>query len=190
MKTTRRRLLQAGLAGLAAPAVRDIAAAAPGPAAAPSDASIKAASGSGWAAWKKPTPTLELPDLEGHQRSLDELIGQVVIVNFWATWCEPCQKEIPAMSEVADRYGDDGLHLLAVNNAESREKIDEFLDRFQIQGLVLHDRNGIAVRDWNVLGMPANFLVDREGKVRSWHLGALDWTQPAVLNPVTALLAA
>ncbi|HEY0294744.1 MAG TPA: TlpA disulfide reductase family protein [Bordetella sp.] len=186
MSAPRRRLLRAGLAAaLAVPAARALAA----PAQGPTDAALKAATGPNWATWKGgPAPSLDLPDLEGHTRGLDEFLGLVVIVNFWATWCEPCQEEIPALSALADSRADDGLRLLAVNNAESREKIDAFLDHLQIQGLVLQDRNGAAVRDWKVVGMPANFVVDRDGKIRLWHLGALDWTKPAVLDPVTALL--
>lgn len=182
MDKLRRTLLKAGLAGLAAPAL----AAPPSP---PKDVDLKAASGPGWAAWRGgPTPSLDLPDLEGHPRGLDEFIGQVVIVNFWATWCEPCREEIPAMSALAEKYDEDGLSLVAVNNAESREKIAAFLEKLPISGLVLHDRNGSAAREWRVLGMPANFLVDREGAIRYWHLGALDWTQPAILKPVMTLL--
>jgi len=190
VNTLRRRLLQAGAAGLAVPALPHAFSAQPAPqSAAAAEAALKAATGPGWATWKGgPTPSLDLPDLEGHTRGLDEFLGLVVIVNFWATWCEPCQQEIPAMSALADLHAEDGLRLLAVNNGESREKIDAFLEKLQIQGLVLHDRNGTAVRDWKVVGMPANFVVDREGKIRYWHLGALDWAKPAVADPVIALL--
>ena len=90
-------------------------------------------------------------------------------------------------SALADRYGGKGLRLIAVNDAEAPERIHAFLAKLPIGGLVLHDRNGTAMHDWHVVGMTANFVVDRGGKIRLWHLGKLDWTEP-VVDAVTALL--
>ncbi|WP_019937657.1 TlpA disulfide reductase family protein [Bordetella sp. FB-8] len=189
MNTLRRRLLRAGLAGVAAPAICK-AAAAPAPrGVAAEEAALKAATGPDWAAWQGgPTPALNLPDLHGRTRSLNEFLDHVVLVTFWATWCSSCQQEIPVLSALADRYHDKGLRLVAVNTAEARARIDAFLARLPVHGLVLDDRNGIAMHDWHVVGMPANFVVDRSGTLRLWHLGELDWTRSAVLDPIAALL--
>lgn len=92
------------------------------------------------------------------------------------------------MSALADRYREKGLRLVAVNDAEAPERIDAFLTRLPIAGLVLHDRNGTAMRGWHVVGMPANFVLDRKGAIRLWHLGGMDWTRPAIVDAVTALL--
>ncbi|SHH73667.1 TlpA disulfide reductase family protein [Pollutimonas bauzanensis] len=184
MNSVRRLLLQAGLAA-AVPARAGPAGGQPSAA-----ASLKAATGPGWADWRGATPALALPDLAGRVRTLREFHGQVVIVNFWASWCEPCREEIPAMSALAHRHRGEGLQLLAVNNAESRRKIDTFLQRWSVDGTVLSDRNGSAVQAWSVAGMPANYLVDKAGALRYWHLGALDWTKPAIEQPVLALLRA
>jgi thiol-disulfide isomerase/thioredoxin len=188
---SRRRLLQAGLAGAAAP-VLHAARAAPlaqsAAAVSAEETALRAATGPGWAAWQGgPAPALNLPDLQGRPHSLDEFRGHVTLVTFWATWCAPCRQEIPVMSALADRYRDEGLRLVAVNDAEAPERIAAFLAKLPIGGLVLHDRNGTAMRDWHVMGMPANFVVDRGGKIRLWHLGKLDWTEP-VVDGVTALL--
>ena len=91
------------------------------------------------------------------------------------------------MSALADRYRGKGLRLVAVNAAEAPARIDAFLAKLPVGGLVLHDRNGTAMRDWRVVGMPANFVLDRDGRIRLWHLGKLDWTE-AVVDGATALL--
>ncbi len=182
MSSARRRLLQAGLVLTAAPAWAW--------AAWPTQEVLKAATGPGWADWRDETPPLALPDLDGRERMLCEFENLVVVVSFWASWCEPCREEFPAMSALARKHHDAGLRLLAVNNAESRSKIDAFLHAWPVEGLVLSDRNGAAAKEWGVVGMPANFVIDRTGALRYWHLGALDWSQPAVADPVVALLRA
>lgn len=191
MNPSRRRWLQAGLAGAAAPVLLAARAAPPmqsTAAVSAEEAALRAATGPGWAAWQGgSTPALDLPDLQGRPRSLDGFRGNVTIVTFWATWCAPCRQEIPILSALADRYRGKGLRLIAVNDAEAPERIGAFLAKLPIGGLVLHDRNGTAMRDWHVVGMPANFVVDRGGNIRLWHLGKLDWTE-AVVSGVTALL--
>jgi len=174
----RRRLLQAGLALAAAPARGAMT----------SEAALKAATGPGWAAWPGATPPLALPGLDGRRHALADYRGYVVIVNFWASWCEPCRDEIPAMSALARRHREQGLRLLAVNNGEARAKVDAFLARWPVSGTVLHDRNGQALRDWSVAAMPANYLVDRQGRLRRWHLGALDWNASDIAEAALALL--
>ena len=192
MNAFRRRLLQAGLAGAAVPVLHAARAAAPAQNAAAvsaEEAALKAATGPDWAMWKGGPPlALDLPDMQGRLHGLDELRSSVTIVTFWATWCAPCRQEIPIMSALADRYREKGLRLVAVNDAEAPERIDAFLTRLPIAGLVLHDRNGTAMRGWHVVGMPANFVLDRKGAIRLWHLGGMDWTRPAIVDAVTALL--
>ena len=192
MNAFRRRLLQAGLAGAAVPVLHAARAAAPAQNAAAvsaEEAALKAATGPGLAMWKGGrTIALDLPDMQGRLHGLDELRSSVTIVTFWATWCAPCRQEIPIMSALADRYREKGLRLVAVNDAEAPERIDAFLTRLPIAGLVLHDRNGTAMRGWHVVGMPANFVLDRKGAIRLWHLGGMDWTRPAIVDAVTALL--
>lgn len=192
MNTSRRQLLRAGMAVAAAPAMRLVSAAPiqrSAAAVAAEEAALRAATGPDWAAWTGgPTPALVLPDLHGRPRNLDEFLGKVTIVSFWATWCAPCQREVPIMSALAQRYAGKGLRLIAVNAGQARPMLDAFLARLPIHGLVLQDRNGTAMHDWHVAGMPANFVVDRKGTIRYWHLGGMDWTRPAIVDPVTALL--
>lgn len=177
---TRRQLLQASLALSCAPL----------PSLAASDDALKQATGPDWAPWMGPTPPLALPDMGGRTRNLNQFRGNVVIVSFWATWCEPCRAEIPAMSAMAKRHREEGLRLIAVNVGESAQKISAFVAKLPVAGVVLQDRNSTTSKQWDVAGMPGNFLVDRSGTLRFWHLGALDWHAPGINSTVTKLLRA
>lgn len=175
---SRRRLLQTGLSLAALPfAVR-----------AASDSALKTATGPDWAAWTRPTPPLVLPDLSGREQKLSAWRGNVVIVSFWATWCDPCRDEIPLMSAMARRHREEGLRLVAVNVGEALGKVSTFLAKWPVAGTVLHDRNSAASKRWDAIGLPANYLVDRAGAIKYWHLGELDWKAERVTSVVTRML--
>lgn len=178
---SRRHLLQSALSLVALPGWARAAA---------SDSALKAATGPDWAAWTAATPPLVLPDLAGREQKLAAWRGSVVIVSFWATWCDPCRDEIPLMSAMARRHREEGLRLVAVNVGEALGKITTFLAKWPVAGTVLHDRNSIAARQWDAVGLPANYLVDRGGRIRHWHLGALDWQAASVNGVVTRMLRA
>lgn len=175
---SRRRLLQTGLSLAALPRWADAA----------NDAPAKAATGPDWVAWTGPTPPLVLPDLGGRERKLSAWRGSVVIVSFWATWCEPCRDELPILSTMAKRHREEGLCLIAVNVGEPPARISAFLKKTPVTGTVLHDRNSAASKKWDAAALPANYLVDRGGTVRHWHLGELDWKSHAVGGVVTRML--
>lgn len=176
--TSRRLLLQSALS----------LAALPHWARAANDSALKTATGPDWTPWTAPTPPLILPDLSGREQKLSSWRGNVVIVSFWATWCDPCRDEIPIMSTMAKRHREEGLRLIAVNVGESPAKISAFLKKWPVAGTVLHDRNSIASKKWEAVGLPANYLVDRAGIVRYWHLGELDWKSNSVGGVVTRTL--
>lgn len=176
---SRRRLLQSGLS-LAALPLRPLAANEP----------VLKATGPDWAPWTASTPPLILPDLSGRQQNLSAWRGSVVIVSFWATWCEPCRDALPIMSTMAKRHREEGLRLIAVNVGEPLSKVSAFLKKSPVTGTVLHDRNSAASKKWDALGLPANYLVDRGGSLRHWHLGVLDWKSDKVAGVVTRMLRA
>lgn len=175
---SRRRLLQSGLSLAALPRWARAA----------SDSALKTAIGPDWAPWTAPTPALVLPDLAGREQKLSAWRGNVVIVSFWATWCEPCRDEIPLMSAMAKRHREEGLRLVAVNVGEALGKVSTFLAKWPVAGTVLHDRNSAASKKWEAIGLPANYLVDRAGSIRYWHLGELDWRADRVTGVVTRML--
>ncbi len=120
-------------------------------------------------------PPLALPDLQGRTVELAGLKGRVVAVNFWATWCLPCQVEIPELAEVWTRHKDGCFELLGVAEESAREDVLRMAPRIPYP--VLLDERAEALSAWRVAGYPRTFLVDAEGKVRHEFQGAVSRRQ-------------
>lgn len=134
------------------------------------------------------TPPLALKDLDGRPHELTDYRGKVVVVNFWATWCQPCREELPSLERLREAMRGRRFEAVAVNVAESESRVRRFLNEVPLRLPVLLDRDRETQRAWKVRGLPATFLLDREGVIRFWYLGELDWAQPAVLRTVESLL--
>ena len=153
-------------------------------------ASVGAAEDAALRAWTKgATPPLALRDLAGADVDLRKLAGQVVVVNFWATWCEPCIAEMPSLQRLRERLRGRSLEVLAVNYAESPEKVRAFLRKSRIDLPVLLDPSKEAADAWNAKGLPMTFVVDRAGKVRYWIFGERDWNAGDTLATIEKLVA-
>ncbi len=115
-----------------------------------------------------------LPDLDGHQVSLADFQGKPVVVNFWATWCPPCRLEMPEFQRAYEAYEDDGLVILAVNEAEQAEKVRSFFyDEMGYTYTPLLDEEGKVAEAYGAIGLPATFFVNAAGEVTAVHRGAL-----------------
>ena len=134
------------------------------------------------------TPALSLPDLEGHVHTLAEFKGKVVVVNFWATWCEPCRAEMPSMQKLADKFGADKLVVLAVNYQEGEPRIQRFLTQYQVKLPVLMDRDGSTTKNWITRIFPTSLIIGPDGRVRHVVVGEFDWEAPAMEQTITKLL--
>jgi peroxiredoxin len=123
-----------------------------------------------------PAPALRLPDLEGRTRELREFRGQVVLVNFWATWCPPCRREIPALQRVRGEYRERGFEILGVA-LDDAQAVRDFVAEHGLgypQLLAGGEGAGVMGRFGNPRGaLPYSVLVDREGVIRLAHLGEL-----------------
>jgi cytochrome c biogenesis protein CcmG/thiol:disulfide interchange protein DsbE len=124
-------------------------------------------------------PTFTLRDAEGEFVSLEDLRGRVVLVNFWATWCEPCRAEMPELDRAARAYHDAGFRVLAINVLEDSAAIQKYGAQLDLGIPLLVDPRGEVYEAYNVQGLPVSFLVDREGVIRDVHLGVLT---PAYLD--------
>ncbi|MEE2805334.1 MAG: TlpA disulfide reductase family protein [Pseudomonadota bacterium] len=112
---------------------------------------------------------LVLEDLAGKQHALVDYRGQVVVVNFWATWCPPCIEELPGLEEAFQQYRAQGLVVLAITT-EQKEAVTSFLGGLgrELTFPILIDRRGHTASEWKVRGLPTTFVVDRTGDVY-WH---------------------
>lgn len=174
-QTSRRQVLGLSLAALAATAVPGVARA-----------------GYMVRAWPegKAVPALGLTDLDGKTWNLAALKGQPVMLNFWATWCEPCRAEMPSLERVATRHERAGLVVLAVNYKEAAPVIRRFLDASPFSLPILLDRDGAAAAAWTPRVFPTTVLIDRHGTPRHSVLGDLDWLGPAARELIEPLLLA
>jgi thiol-disulfide isomerase/thioredoxin len=111
-----------------------------------------------------------------------------VLVNFWATWCEPCLDEMPSMQKLKERLTGQPFAVLAVNYGESEAKVQGFLTRLPVDFRILLDPDRQAATAWRVRLLPQSFVVDRDGRVRYSALGELDWTGAEAVRAVRALL--
>ena len=137
----------------------------------------------------KPTPALALTDLGGQKVDLRSLQGRVVLVNFWATWCEPCIAEMPSIQRLHQKLAGQPFEVLAVNYGESRAKIEAFLRKAGLSLRVLLDPGTEAAEGWGAKGLPMSFLVDARGQVRYWVFGERDWAAGESLRTVENLVA-
>ncbi len=115
----------------------------------------------------QPAPDFQLTSLDGEQVHLAELKGKPVIVNFWATWCTPCRKEMPDFQQVWDRYKDQGLQLYGINIGESKVGVADFRDKVGVNFPLLIDTKETVQSDYRILPLPATFFIDRNGIVQA-----------------------
>ena len=137
----------------------------------------------------RPVPGLSLKDLDGKGWSLAALKGRPVLLNFWATWCEPCRAEMPALERLAARHRHAGLAVLAVNYKETPAQIRRFLEQLPFALPILLDADGDAAAAWTPLVFPTTVLIDRAGRPHSSVIGELDWLGGTAHGLIEPLLA-
>jgi thiol-disulfide isomerase/thioredoxin len=134
------------------------------------------------------TPALALGDLEGRLHRLEDYRGKVVLVNFWATWCEPCREEMPSMNRLRAALAGRPFEVLAVNLAESEPRIRRFVEQVPLEFAVLMDRDSAAAKAWQARVLPMSFLVGPDGRIRYSVVGEIDWTQERVRKAILEML--
>ncbi len=121
---------------------------------------------------QKPAPDFTLPTIPGNgEISLSSLKGRVVYLDFWATWCPPCRKSFPWMDEMQSEYGDAGLTIIAVSIDSNKTLAKRFVDQMEPGFTVAHDAKGRVAKKYKVNAMPTSYLIDREGRIVSQHIG-------------------
>lgn len=116
-------------------------------------------------------PDFTLKSASGANLKLSEFRGEVVLVNFWASWCGPCRQEMPLLSELHEQYRDLGFTVLGVNVEEDTRKARKLLEDAPVSFPVLFDSDSVVSREYDVVAMPSTVLVDRNGKLRYLHKG-------------------
>jgi len=117
------------------------------------------------------TPDFTLPARDGGNLSLSGLKGQVVMINFWATWCGPCRQEMPLLQQIQARYEPLGFTLVGINVEPDSAAAQAWLTQVPVSFPILFDRQNKVAESFGVEGMPSSVFIDRSGKVRYVHQG-------------------
>lgn len=131
-----------------------------------------------------PAPALKLRDLDGVSHDLAALRGKVVVVNFWATWCPPCRREMPSLERLRQQFAGQGLEVLAVDVGEDADTVFAFtgqLDPAPTFPLLL-DTDSAVMQRWRVRGLPTTFVVDGDGRVIYRAIGGREFDHPALIR--------
>ncbi len=134
-------------------------------------------------------PALVLHDLNGDRRSLDDFSGKVLLVNFWATWCPPCVKELPSMQALRRQFAGEPFEVIAVNVGEDPVDVSNFLNRIDadLEYPILLDENMVAAKNWKVRALPTTYIIDPQGRARYIALGERDFGAPDVVSILRSL---
>lgn len=143
---------------------------------------------------KIPPPTIgevvqdfELADLDGELHRLTGYRGEVVIINFWATWCPPCRDELPSLERLHRTMKDKGVRILAVSVDERYDDLELMSESFQLSMTVLHDAGKRVSRLYQTFQFPETYIIDPNGVLRSKIIGPRDWVDPAVIRDLVKL---
>jgi peroxiredoxin len=118
-----------------------------------------------------PAPSLEAETLKGKTVSLNDYRGKVVLLTFWATWCEPCKKEMPEIQAAYEKHKEDGLVVLAVNFGEKLDTASSFAHHGKLTFPVLLDRRANIAERFGVVSLPVTFFIDQDGIIRERIVG-------------------
>jgi thiol-disulfide isomerase/thioredoxin len=137
---------------------------------------------------KKATPALQLPSADDTPWNLSDERGHPVLLNFWATWCEPCRAEMPSLERLAASQREAGLRVIAVNYREGEPAVRRFLGSTALKLPVVRDADGAAARAFSINIFPSTVAIDRQGRTRFVLVGELDWGGAPGLDAIRLLL--
>ena len=131
-------------------------------------------------------PDFVLQDGE-HKVALHDFRGQVVVLNFWATWCPPCIEETPSLVEMADKVKNKGVTVLGVSIDVDKSAYDSFVKDHKMDYVTVRDPEQKSSELYGTTGWPETFIIDRKGVLRRKFVGAVNWNDPEIVSYITSL---
>lgn len=131
---------------------------------------------------------LNFKDLKGHTHTIEQHRGEVLLLNFWATWCPPCVKELPSLNRLQSKIDNSHFKILAINIGEKTSDVKKFLAPMSIKFPVLTDPQGKSVTPWKLIAFPSSFVIDKHGVIRYGLFGGLEWDNEEVQHIIQRLL--
>lgn len=131
-----------------------------------------------------------LKDMDGKNWRLSELRGKVVLINFWATWCPPCRRELPSLERLWRRLGNESFVVLAINVGEDADTVFAFTGLLEPAPTfpILLDRDSAVLGNWPVKGLPTTFVVDKKGRIVYRAVGGREFDAPELVGQLRSLL--
>ena len=134
-----------------------------------------------------PDFTLETPT--GKKLSLKDFKGKVVLLNFWATWCEPCKKELPSMQKIYEALNPGGIEVVAISIDRGKKKrVENYIKKYNLTFPVLLDPSQKVRKDYFILGLPTSYLIGTDGKLKGFISGAREWDSSASKEMFSTLM--
>jgi peroxiredoxin len=134
-----------------------------------------------------PAAHFQLPDLDGNIHRLQDYRGKPIIINFWASWCPPCRKELPSMNRAWKKIKGE-VAMIAINVGEDEETIKRFMQDYPIDFQVLLDKNVSSMQMWPINGLPTTFVVSPDGNIYYQAVGEREWDNEELLQKVKYLI--
>jgi len=131
---------------------------------------------------------LDFKDRKDLRHTLDSHQGKVLLLNFWASWCPPCVKELPSLNRLQQKLGAKGFTILAVNIGEDKQTVKDFLQPMNLDFPILFDPDAKSVKPWNLIAFPSSFVIDTEGKIRYGLFGGIEWDNKDIVDTIKPLL--
>lgn len=132
-------------------------------------------------------PEFELPGTDGKVHRLSDYRGRYLLVNFWAIWCSPCRKEMPSMQQVYGQLAGKDFDMVAIHVGPSMEGARTFAETLGLEFSILVDEE-MVLNDWQVLGLPTTFLIDRDGRVVAEAVGERDWADGVLVDQLRSFI--
>jgi len=132
-------------------------------------------------------PSFTLKDMDGKTHKLEDYRGQVVVLNFWATWCPPCREEMPSMERAWQQLQKENIAMLAVNVGEDADTIFTFTADYPVSFPLPMDRNSSVINEWPVRGLPTTFVLDKQGRIVYRVIGGREWDDPELIEMLIEL---
>jgi thiol-disulfide isomerase/thioredoxin len=137
-----------------------------------------------------PAPDFTLEDIDAKKFSLKDYRGKVILLNFWATWCPPCRREMPSIERLNQNLKGKDFIVLAVNQMEDSDQVFTYTGELEVAPTftILFDKDSNVARAYSVLGLPTTYLIDKKGNIRFRAIGGREFDHPEVEKQILQLM--
>ena len=138
---------------------------------------------------EKIAPNFILESVTGEKISLKDFKGKAVLLNFWATWCQPCKKELPSMQRIYEELSSEGVEVVAISiDRNKKERVKQYIKNYNLTFPILLDPGQKVRKDYFILGLPTSYLIGIDGKLKGFISGAREWDSNASKEMFSTLM--